>query len=112
MSDVDRVGAEMKRNIFDFVSHLQTTKEIKLDAFEKIDQSSRELTKLLKGSEMLPRKWLYELDMAAGILEAEAPYAEDAKLIEEMASKLRMTFGIIICGECHNDRKPGVMRIT
>jgi hypothetical protein len=112
MSDIDRVGAEMQKHIFDFILPLQTSKEINVDTFEKIDQLSRELATLLKGNEMLPRKWLYELDIAAGILEAETAYAKDPKLIAQMASKLRETFGVIICGECHDDRQSGVMRIV
>lgn len=111
MSDLAQLGAEIEAGVFSLITPLQTTKILDHAAFEKIDQASRRLAAALKGHEMLPRKPLHQLEMAASILEAEAPYANEPELLAQMATKLRYTFALILTGECHDDRKPGVMRI-
>lgn len=111
MSEIERVGGEMCRHIFDFLLPLQTSKEINEDVFEKLDQSSREWARLLKGSQAIPRAPFKELYSAARVLVAEAPYSKNADLIQEMASKLHMTADLIVWGQCHEDRQPGVPQV-
>ena len=111
MGDIDRVAGEMCRNIFDFLLPLQTTKEIRVDSFEKADQSAREFARLLKGSQSIPRLPFKELYSAARALEAEAPYSGNPDLVLGMAAKLHMTADLIVWGECHEDRQPGVPRV-
>jgi hypothetical protein len=111
MSDVGRLSEELYQHFFDLIVPLQTTKEINDTAFQAADQIGKELARLLKGQELLPRKLLYDLDMAAGILENEARHATDPDKVMAMARAVQMTYGLILCGECHDDRKPGVPRV-
>ncbi|MEI8326615.1 MAG: hypothetical protein WCH44_14855 [Betaproteobacteria bacterium] len=111
MSEIDQVAHEIERSTFELIVPLQTTKEIKQDAFVALDKAARDLARLLKGSELIPRKILANLDMAAGILEAEAPYSRDQALVLEMSRKLRLSFGLILGGECQEDRQPGAPRV-
>lgn len=111
MNDMERLGTDIEAGVFSLITPLQATKKVDLAAFEKIDLASRSLAVELKGHKMLPRKPLQQLEMAASILEAEAPYADQPQLLTQMATKLRYTFALILTGECHDDRKPGVMRI-
>lgn len=62
-------------------------------------------------SELLPRRALLMLDMAANTLENEASYAKEPARVTAMANAIRMTLGLILLGEAHDDRKPGVPRI-
>jgi hypothetical protein len=111
MSELDKVGSELKRHIFDLIVPLQTTKDVRVEAFNAADAAGRELTRLLKGHEMLPKTILFELDRAAGILENEAPYSRDEQKVLAMSHAFRLTFGLILLGESHDDRKPGVPRV-
>lgn len=111
MNEVEQVSREMQRHFFDLISALQTTKEIKSESFEAADRAARQLAVLLKGQDLLPRRALYDLDMAAGILENEAPTSRDEQRVLAMSRALRFTFGLILCGESHEDRKSGVPRV-
>ncbi|GAA0831066.1 hypothetical protein [Cupriavidus pauculus] len=110
MSNVESVAAELRSSGMELVTALQTTKEIKRQAFERLDQASRELARLLKGSEQLPRQIVNDLYVTAKILENEASYSRDAVLVAQMASALYMTFDLILLGESHEDRRLGVPR--
>lgn len=111
MSDLQRVGEQMCRQIQDFVIPLQTEKDIREHAFEMLDKTSRQWAFLLKGSQAIPRAPFKELYSAARVLEAEAPYTGNPSLVLQMASALHMTADLIIWGECHEDRVPGVPRV-
>lgn len=110
MSEVDRVSEEMCRHIYDFLLPLQTTKELHIERFELLDQSSRLFAKFLKGLDSIPRQYFKELYSAARALEAEAPYSKDPAAVSAMANKLHMTADLIVWGECHDDRVPGKPR--
>lgn len=111
MTELEQLGIEIERSVFSLITPLQAEKKANAEVFQKLDQLSRQLAVLLKGSDMLPRKPLQQIEMAAGILENEAPYAKNPEVLAEMATALRYTFALILRGECHDDRKPGVMRI-
>ncbi|SEL68001.1 hypothetical protein SAMN05216359_113136 [Roseateles sp. YR242] len=111
MSSVESVATELRSSGAELVTALQSTKEIKRQAFERLDQASRELARLLKGSEQLPRQIVNDLYVTAKILENEAPYSKDSAAVGQMASALYMTFDLILLGESHEDRRPGVPRI-
>ena len=111
MTELERIGIEIEKGVFSLITPLQAERIANRAAFEKVDQLSRQLAVMLKGSDLLPRKPLQQIEMAAGILENEAPYAKSPEVLAEMATALRYTFALILLGECHDDRKPGVMRI-
>lgn len=112
MGDVESVAAELRSSGFELITVLQSTKEIRLQAFDRLNQASRELARLLRGSEQLPRQIVNDLYVTAKILENEAPYSKDKALIQQMASELFMTFDLILLGECHEDRGPGLSRVS
>lgn len=109
--EIDHAAQEMQRCIFDVINGLQEAREIRQHAFEQADHWGRELAKLLKGSEMLPREPLHKLDMAAGILENEAPNSSNEQLVIAMSRAMRYTLGLILWGQCHDDYKSGVPRV-
>jgi len=103
---------ELKRHLADVVNGVQEAKEVRTAAYEQVELLSKELTTMLKGRELLPRRTLLMLDMAANTLENEASYAKEPARVTAMANAIRLTLGLILLGEAHEDRKPGVPRIV
>jgi hypothetical protein len=110
MTELDRVSAELRKAIFDVRLPLQTTKELNFSAFDRLERYAAELATLLRGSQQVPREIVNELYTTAKALSNEAPYAKDQALVAQWASNLYMTFDLILLGESHEDRKPGVPR--
>jgi hypothetical protein len=110
MSELERVSAELRKAIFEVRMPLQTTKELNVAGFERLERCANELAHLLRGSEHLPRKIVNDLYSTAKAMENEAPYAQDQALVSQWASKLYMTFDLILLGESHDDYKSGVPR--
>ena len=111
MSSIESVAAELRSSGAELVLSLQTSKKIKQQAFERLDNASRELARLLRRSEQLRRRIVNDLYITAKILENEAPYSKNSVLVSQMAFALYMTFDLILVGESHDDRPPGVMRV-
>ncbi|MHA6196399.1 hypothetical protein ACX3YG_18745 [Pseudomonas wadenswilerensis] len=112
MRSLESVAAEMRSSGSELVVALQTNKEIKQQSFEHFDRASRELAQLLRGSEQLPRQIVNDLYIIAKTLENEAPHSIDSEQVLKMAYALYMTFDLILLGESHEDRQPGVPRIS
>jgi len=112
VTELERVSAELRKAIFDVCMPLQTTKELNVTGFERLERCAAELAQLLRGSDQLPREIVNELYATAKAMENEAPYAQDQALVAQWASKLYMTFDLILLGEAHADYKPGVMRVS
>ncbi len=91
---------------------LQTTRVIKHEAFMQLDEASKQLAKVLKTEEFVPKSVLNELYVSAQVLRNEAPYfrSETATLLS-MANQLEMTLALILRGESHEDRIPNVPRV-
>jgi hypothetical protein len=106
------LSTEMDRHLADVVNGVQEAREIRTTAYERADLLAKKVTALLKGRDLLPRRVLLTLDTAAGTLENEAAYSQDPARVREMAQALRMTLGLILRGGAHEDRTPGVPRIT
>lgn len=107
-----QLSDELKRHLADVVNGVQEAKEVRAAAYEQVELLSKKLTAMLKGQEMLPRRTLLALEMAANRLENEAAYAKEPARVTSMVSAIRMTLGLILLGEAHEDRKPGVPRIV
>lgn len=114
IGEVHSVFDELQIHMFDVVNGVQDGKEIRASAFERTEELSRQLTKLLKDHEFLPRYVLLKLSQAAAILENEASYmptiAEQQEAVR-MANAIQVTSSLILRGECHDDRRPGIPRI-
>lgn len=111
LSERDHVAVEMLRYLSDVCNGVQEAKEVRSNAFNAAHVLGRELARLFKGSDMLPRTLLAALYGAAAMLENEAPYCPDPSRVIAMADAIRQTFGCLISGKAHDDSLPGVPRI-
>lgn len=102
----------MTLELSEFIQKIQLGRKLDVEAFERIYENSQKLTQELKYSPMVPKAVLNELRIATKVLRSEAVYMgkeEEASL--DMAKKLEMMFDLILLGESHNDRIPGIPRI-
>jgi precorrin-6x reductase len=112
MNDLDLAQEDFRKKIGDFLIVLQTMGGINQQIFQEIDIQAKLLARLLKDRELISKSLLNELHIAVKILRAEAPFAKDQQVsLVRMAEQLELTFDLILRGECHNDRIPGVPRV-
>ena len=112
MNELELVQELFKDRIGVVILLIQTSHKIDIKAFQEADVQARLLARLFKEYALIPKAMLNELHVAAKILRAEAPYCKsDANTLVKMAEQLEMTFDLILRGECHDDRVPGVPRI-
>ena len=114
IEEIRPVFEQLERHMFDVVNGVQDGKEIRRCAFKQTEQLSKQLTSLLKGQELLPRYILLQLSQAANILQNEASYmptTADKQEAFRMANAIQVTLNLILRGECHDDRRPGIPRI-
>ncbi len=117
MTDIDDINSTLGHRIREAVSKflipLQTTREIKRDAFEELSAAIKALAKALKGHDLVPKSLLNEVYGSMQVLRNEAPYFKgETAMLEDMANQLEMSLGLILIGESHEDRVPGVPRIV
>ncbi|WP_322966414.1 hypothetical protein [Sphingomonas fuzhouensis] len=112
MTEAETIFEHLKDGLGAFLLKIQTVRVLDEAAFERIDADARRLAQELKNQALVPKAMLNEIRTATKMLQAEAPYmrAEQSMMLD-MASKLEMTFDLILLGEDHNDRIPGVPRI-
>lgn len=73
---------------------------------------AKELARILKGCELIPKSTLNVLNMTKKALHAEIPYLRsNADSAIKMTNEIEYIFDLIILGECCEDRVPGVPRI-
>jgi|GEM_PF-6873154 len=116
MSDIHEIELENRARIDEavenFLGPLLQIQTLKRDAFEQLDAAVRLMVKQLKGQQLLPRYLLHAVHSTAQHCRNEAPYFKgETKTLEEMAARLDYSLGLILCGESHEDRTPGVPRI-
>lgn len=112
MNDIDLIQDGFKYKVGDFLLAVQTVKTVNHQAFQEVDAQAKLLARLLKGRELVSKSFLNDLHTAARILRAEAPFIKDQLItLVKMAEQLELTFDLILRGECHADRTPGVPRI-
>jgi hypothetical protein len=114
IEEISSVFENLERSMFDVANGVQDGKEIRTAPFERTEELSRQLTALLKGHELLPRYILLRLSQAATILQNEAPYMPTISEQQEalrMSNAIQLTSSLILKGECHDDRRPGIPRI-
>ena len=105
----ERLQTELGR----FLQGIQVRRSIDSEAFRVIDTDAHELARRLKGEALVPKWILNELRVATKVLRAEAPHIEGGRNpLVDMADRLEMTFDLILKGESHEDRIPGVPRIV
>ena len=95
-----------------FLLQIQTVRVLDHSASERLESDSQELARLLKDQPLVPKSVLREMRTAVKILRAEAPYMPSEQCtINDLADRLEMTFDLILLGEDHGDRRPGVPRV-
>lgn len=109
--EFEYTAIEMNRYLMDAANQVQELKELRTDAFVNASRHMHEMARLLKGREQLPRRVLHDLRRAAGILQNEAPYVKNKEAVLQMADAVQLTLDLILQGECHDDRRPGVPRV-
>ena len=110
--EIDHAWSEMLYHLGDVVNGVQDGAEIRESAFAKAEVWARELTRLLKNSESLPRENLHRLNKLIGMLEGGAEHSVDKNRVLSMAGSSRRTLGLILAGECFDDYVVGVPRIS
>jgi hypothetical protein len=111
--EIEHAAAEYGRHLFDVVNGVQEAGEIRERAFADAECWARELTRLLKGSEVVSKTYLRGIYDAMRILENEAPNSQHDKRVLEIVDAIYLTFGLILSNECHDDwnPQPGVPRV-
>ena len=95
-----------------FLLQIQNNKSFDHDAMGRLEKIGRELAKLLKHQDMIPKVILREMRSAIKILRAEAPYMpSEQRVMLDLADRIEMTFDLILLGEDYEDRLPGVPRV-
>jgi len=112
MDKFEMLQEKFSVDLGEFLKGIQTTHEVDVAVFERIDYEAAGFARILKGQALVPRSLLNELRTATKVLRAEAPYVDrERNALESMADKLEMTFDLILKGEGPEDRIPGVPRI-
>lgn len=109
---IQAIGDALKQAITTALVPLQTTKEVRLDAFDEMYKQCDALAVALKGREYIPKTLLNEIYSAAQIILAEAPYAKGRTTeLEQIGRKMQQCFDLILIDESPADRVPSVPRI-
>jgi hypothetical protein len=69
-------------------------------------QGSERLARLLKGVEDVPKRHLYAIYGAMGILENEAPNSNHEQRVLQIADAIRLTFAMILTDRYHDEYEP------
>jgi hypothetical protein len=117
MTDIDDItstsGPRIREAVSNLLIPLQTTRVVKREAFDELNNSVKTLAKQLKGHDLVPKSLLNEVYGTMQVLRNEAPYFKgETAALEDMAKQLEKTLGLILIGESHEDRVPGVPRIV
>lgn len=108
---MSKIEEELKLSADRFIVDLQS-KYINEVEFSRVDEFARELATAWKMQSMLPKETLRKIRSVIKACEAEAPYLpEKSDSILAKARKIELTFDLILYGEDHSDRVPGIPRI-
>ena len=106
------IAPELREAITRFVVPLQTMQGVDAEAFERLHVLSTELMRSYKGKDLVSKSLLNEIYITSRVIRAESVHAKtDRQILEQMADKLEMCFGLLLLNEVPEDRKPGVPRI-
>jgi len=113
MYDSGATFERLKREIGNFLLQIQTARTLDVEGFERLDVDCKKLAYELKSQPFVPKAILWEIRAAINIMRAESKYMErERDVITGMADRLEWTFDLILLGESHDDRTPGVPRIV
>ena len=105
------IAPELREAINRFVVPLQTMQGVDASAFERLYALSVELMRSYKGKDLISKSLLNELYSASRVIRTESVHGKtDRKVLEQMADKLEMCFGLLLLNELPEARRPGVPR--
>ena len=106
------IAPELREAITRFVVPLQRMQGVNASAFERVYALAVELMRSYKGKDLVSKSLLNELYTTSRVIRAESVHGKiDRQVLEQMADKLEMCFGLLLLNEAPEDRKPGVPRI-
>ncbi len=106
------IAPDLREAVTQFLVPLQTMQPTDVRAFERLHLLVVELMRSYKGSDRVSKSLLHELYSVPRVIFAELEHRPaERQILEQMAQKLEMCFGLLLLGEVPEDRKPGVPRI-
>jgi hypothetical protein len=111
MNELEVMEIQIKESVGRFLLDLQSSKFVNESEFENIDRLSREIARQLKADALVPKSVLNELYKFVKVVRAEVPYIKEPSDVKKKADAIEMTFDLILRGESHGDRQPGVLRV-
>lgn len=108
MSDaIEETAAALRQAITTAIVPLQTTREFEPEAFAAIEEAARELTRLLKGCELVSKALLNELFVTVNILRNEAPYFQVERApLAEIADRIEYCLSLILTNRTFEEGGP------
>jgi hypothetical protein len=112
MADLQAVAARFVDQSGKFLLAIQTIKVVDAEAFARLKADAKAIAIALKDKPLVPKKLLWEIRAMAKILRAEAPYINKGHNdLNSMADEFEMTLDLILLGDTHENRQPGVPRV-
>jgi hypothetical protein len=110
---LERAAHRFRKAVIEAILPVKTTRVINDVKFRELHEAAIDVTRLLKGQEFVSKSLLADFYNAYGMLRGEIPYfGNDGAKLEDMADKLEMSFFYILEDDRHEDRIPGVPRIS
>ena len=97
-----------------FLYPLKTRREVKKEAFARLEAVAMETTRICKTDDLLSKALLAEIFVTTRAIEPEEEYVAvgDRAELRSMRERLDALFYLLIEGESPEDRVPGVPRIV
>lgn len=113
MSNLHTISESIKKNIFDFLGEIQTTKLIKYDVYHDFLDNLNSLCLYLKNKDEVSKSLISDIYFSIKIIRSEALYfpKEDEKKLGEMADEIQLYLELLLLNDDKESRKPGVPRI-
>ncbi len=94
------------------LTKLQIGKAVDRHLLQNILLGIKTLTVMLQSEKLIPKAALNEIRSMIKVLNAEAPYfSGETDFLKKTAEEMEFSFDLILMGENHADRVPGVPRI-
>ena len=114
MSDTTlEITERLRVAVTKFLVPLQTTRKVESTAFDELAESIKAISVVLKQQDLVPKGLLHEIYRSIRVIENEAVnMKQEEATLRKMANQLDVYFGMILGGESHEDRAPGIPRVV
>lgn len=105
---------DLREAVSAFLYPLKTTREVKKDAFARLESKVAETTRICKTDDFVAKALLLEIFVTIRAIGPEEDYVAvgDRTALRAMREKLEALFYLLVLGESPEDRVPGVPRIV